>query len=116
MPLLRSYRNLGTHHYKDFAPTEHVYVLSNVQTPKLKHFVLGYDRSVPTGRLASLALLLKPELLAQPLDFFRQSENQFDAGQIRVARGTQVFDAANDADCLLVKTPPTAGGIPDRRH
>ena len=60
--------------------------------------------------------MLEPELLTQPLDFLRQFENQFEAGQIHVAPGTQVFDAANDADCLLIKAPTTAGGILDRRH
>jgi hypothetical protein len=37
----------------------------------------------------TLAPMLKPEFLAQPLNFFHQLQDQFDAGQIHVTRGTQ---------------------------
>src|SRR5580692_11335873 len=60
--------------------------------------------------------MLKAELFPQPLDFFYQLEDQFDAGKIHAARGTEVFDTANDADGLIVKTPTTARRIADRRH
>ena len=58
-----------------------------------------------------LAPMLKTELFPQPLDFIYQLEDQFDAGKIHAARGTEVFDTADDADGLIVKTPTTARGI-----
>jgi hypothetical protein len=60
--------------------------------------------------------MLKAELFPQPLDFIYQLEDQFDAGQIHAARGTEVFDTTDDADGLIVKTPTAARGIADRRH
>jgi hypothetical protein len=63
-----------------------------------------------------LAPMLKTELFPQPLDFIYQLEDQLDAGKIHAARGTEVFDTADDADGLIVKTPTTARGIADRRH
>ena len=63
-----------------------------------------------------LAPVLKTELFPQPLDFIYQLEDQLDAGKIHAAPGTEVFDTADDADGLIVKTPTTARGIADRRH
>ena len=50
---------MGTHNYKDFAPTEDISVLSNVQTPKLRHYV--------PGRLRSLRRALQAGVCNHPL-------------------------------------------------
>jgi hypothetical protein len=62
-----------------------------------------------------LAPMLKAELSPQPLHFICELEDQFDAVKIHAARGTEVFDTADNAERVIVKKPTAARGIADRR-